>query len=427
MRIPVRDILRASHATALKVASTLITLAFGIVSARLLGAETFGAYVSIFAVAGLVSVATSVGLPALCSREFAASRGSGDRSGLKPLVQGLVVINALLVVALAVSLMLSAWVIALILIFCLLGNLTGLLGSLFIAHERVLLASWIGDVIRPVGALLALFALSVFATPSHLLPLTAQIIGVVVAGWTLLLLWRGEPLSNARRAFNAAWWSDRHSAIVKAGLIFAGTQLLINLTTQVDILILTAMASPEDVAHYYAAVRAALVITFFFGTSGLLAEPVLTRLHAAGDRYEVQSLATRTAITGAIVTVIAAALAVAIAPWYLDLYGPTFVVAFPSFCLFAAGIVARSLFGPSAPMLRAVRAEKSLLWITAGVLVLNAVVSVALVPWLGILGAAIGSGLQFAVYGILLARAVRRFGGYRTDVFLLSHRSGVAG
>lgn len=418
-----RELLRTGHATALKVMSTLTTLAFGIVGARLIGSEAFGSYVSIIALAGLISVATSIGLPSLLSREFAASRGSGDRGGLRPLVQGVAVINALFVLALAVALILEAWVSALVLMFCLLGNLTGLLGSLYIAHERVLLASWIGNVIRPVGALVALTVLSALAAPSYLLPLFAQIFGVVAAGVTLLLLWRGEPLRNAKRAFKVAWWSDRHPAIMKAGLIFAGTQVLINLTTQVDILILTVMASPDDVAHYYAAVRAALVVSFFFGTAAALAEPTLTRLHAAGERGSVQALITRTAMTGAVITVIAVAFAMAIAPWYLSLYGPSFAVAFPSLCLFLAGIVVMSFFGPAQSSLRAIRAEHLLMWITVSVVLLNCVVSVALVPLLGISGAAIGSGLQFAIYGLLLSQAVKRHGAYRSGVFRLPRAS----
>lgn len=417
-RIPVRDLFRASHATALKVISTLITLAFGILGARLLGTDTFGAYVSIFVVAGLVSVASSVGLPALMMRELAASRGNGDRRGLKPVVQGLVLINGVIGAALVVALVMGAWVAALVLTFCLLGNVAGLLGAVFIAYERVLLASWIGSVVRPGLALVTLIALGATITPSYLLPLVAQIVGVVGASTVLLLLWNGEPLSNARRAFSCAWWSDDHPTIVKSGLIFAGTQLLINLTTQVDILILAAMASPEDVAHYYAAARAALVVGFFYGATGLLAEPALTRLHAAKDHDDVQALATRTAITGFFVTVIAVIVAVVLAPWYLGLYGPSFAVAFPSFCIFAGGIVVWSFFGPAEPMLRAIRGERSLMWITASVLILNVAVSVALVPVLGISGAAIGTAIQFAVYGALLARAVKRQSNYRSNVIL---------
>jgi O-antigen/teichoic acid export membrane protein len=417
-RLHLREFLRAGHATLLKIITTLLTLAFGVIGARLLGVEVFGAYVSLFAVAGLLSVATSAGLPQLLAREFAASRGSRDRSNLKPLAQALMALNLLLLVALLVSIIWGAWIVSAALLFCLLVNISGSLEALFLASERVLLASWIVGVVRPIAALLALLVLCLVTAPSNLLPLAAQTIGVVAALAALLFLWRGEPLVHCVRAFHVPWWSRRHPSIMKAGLILAATQLLINLTTQLDILILTAMASPEDVAHYYAAVRAALVVNFFFGACGLLAEPTLTRLYAAKERGELQVLATRTAFTGAVVTLIAGGFAVLLAPWYLGLYGPSFAVAYPSFCIFVAGIVVRSFFGPSAPLLRAIRAERSLMNVTGGVLVLNAIVSVALVPWLGMEGAAIGSAIQFVVYGLLLSRAVFRNGGYRSSIFL---------
>lgn len=421
-RIPVRDILRAGYATALRIVSTILMLGFGIVGAELLGAESFGKYVSIFAIAGLAGVATSIGLPALLQREFAASRGSGDRSGLKPLTQGLAVINGLLFAALIGSAVVGSLTLMIVLGFCLISNLSGILGALFSAHERVLLYGWIGNVVGPGVALLSLLGLSIVTTPSYLIPLFAQMIGVIAAVAVLFFLWRGEPLRNSTRAFTVSWWSERHPVIVRSGLIFGGTQLLVNLTTQVDILILTAMATPEDVAHYYAAVRAAFVLNFFFAASGMLAEPTLTRLEAARKSADVQALASRTAITGAVSTVILATIAVFVAPWYLSLYGPSFAVAFFSFCIFSFGIVVRSFFGPAEPMLRATRAENSLMAITAAVLVINVAISVALVPWLGLEGAAIGSALQFITYGVLLARAVRRRGMYRTDVFFLPHK-----
>lgn len=415
-RLPFREILRAGHSTALRLATSGLTLVFGILGARLLGTETFGAYVSLFAVAGLLTVATSTGLPALLQREFSASRGNGDRTALKPLVQGLLLVNGALVLGLMVSVVLGAWAMTGVLAFCLVGNAVGVLAALFIAHERVLLTGWIGNVLTPSVALLALLALARVTTPSPLLPLFAQIVGALAALAMLLALWRGEPLHNARRALDAAWWSERHKAVIRAGLIFAGTQVLINLTTQVDIIILTAMAEPSDVAHYYAAVRAAGVVIFFFAASGLLAEPALTRLHAAGDREAVQALTSRTALSGALVTVGAAIAAVALAPFYLRLYGPDFAVALPCFCVFTAGLVVRSLSGPAEPVLRATRREGSVLVVTAAVLALNAALSAALVPLLGILGAAVGSAVQFALYGAWLALRSWRRSGIRCDV-----------
>ena len=421
-RVPIREILRVGHATSLRVATTGLTLVFGIVGARILGTETFGAYVSLFAIAGLLSVATSIGLPGLFQREVSTSRGSGDRSALKPLVQGLLLINGALALALLVALALGAIKEAVVLGFCLAGNAAGLLGSLFIAHERVLFASWIGDVFRPVVALVALIVFASLTTPTELLPLYAQIMGAAAAFVLLLVMWRGQLLSHVRRALATSWWSDGHAPILRAGLIFGGTQVLINLTTQIDILILTAMASPTEVAHYYAAVRAAMVINFFFGASGLLAEPALTRLFASGNIQGVQKLATSTALTGAILTIFATLAAIVIAPYYLKLYGSDFIVAFPSFVVFAAGLAARSLFGPAAPLLRATRSEMGLLIVTAVVLVMNAVISACLIPFLGILGAAIGSGIQFAIYGWLLSRILSRRQAFRSDVFSVYRR-----
>lgn len=421
-RAPLREIARASHSTSLRLISTALTLVFGILGAQLLGAEIFGSYVSLFTVAGLLATATSTGLPGLLQREVSASRGSGDRGALKPLVQGLIAINGALALGLVGALLIGAVTAAVILSFCIVSNAAGIVGAIFIAHERVLVAQWIGNVLRPLGALLTLLVFAALTTPTPLLPLFAQLTGVALAFAALMVLWRGEPMSNVARAVHAAWWSDRHAPLLRAGVIFAGTQVLINLTTQVDILILTVLAEPDDVAHYYAAVRAAMVINFFFGASGLLAEPALTRLHASGDRDKVQALATSTAWTGAIVTVGAALCAVFVAPYYLRLYGPDFIVALPSFIVFTSGLVVRSLFGPALPLLRATRLEWYLLRITAAVLVLNAGMTFALIPIFGLVGAAMGSAIQFALYGALMLRTVWTRNGIRSDIFVSFRR-----
>jgi O-antigen/teichoic acid export membrane protein len=412
-----RDLLRVGLAVALRLSRTVLTLAFTVMGARLLGTDLFGSYVSLFAVAGLLTVATSIGLPGLVQREISASRGSSDRSALKPLVQGIAVINCAVVVALIAAAISGKAAIAVVLLFCLVGNAAGLLGALFNSYERVLFASWISSLVGPSVALLALWALALLTSPTELLPLLAQIIGAAAIVVTLLLFWHDEPLANSRRALRSAWWSERHSSMMRAGIIFAGTQVLINLTTQIDILILTAMARTEDVAHYYAAVRAAMIVSLFFGFSGMLAEPMLTRLHANGQRGDVQKLARRTALTGAVLTIIAAIAAVGLAPFYLGLYGPGYIAAFPSFCVFTAGLVAFSLFGPAEPLLRATRLELKLLIFTAFSLILNAVLTALLIPFFGMLGAAIGSGVQFAAYGGLLAYALWRRSSYRSDIF----------
>ncbi|KCZ47243.1 lipopolysaccharide biosynthesis protein [Hyphomonas sp. CY54-11-8] len=418
--LPIDQIKRAGFATFLRLLATSLSLSFSIFGAQLLGAKFFGEYVSFFAVAGLLTVATSIGLPALLQREISASRGSGDRHSLPPLAQGLLLLNGILLVSLGGAIFTHNHSLSIIIAFCLAGNAAGVFASIYSAHEKVILASLINDVVRPASALLALFALSLISTPSSALPMYAQIIGTSTAIVTFFLLWQGEPLTKGLSFLRSDWWSERHLSMLRTGWIFASTQFLINLTTQIDVLILTALTSPEDVAHYYAAARAALVINFFYGASGLVAEPLLTRLYAAGDKQEFQKNTTRTAYAGAIVTIIAAIASIFVAPFYLNLYGPDFSNALPAYCVVVLGLALRSLFGPTIPLLRATRSDGTLLLITAVVIAINAALSISLVPHIGILGAAIGSGVQFSIYGLILGIALWRQTSIRPDVFILA-------
>ncbi|MEJ6012158.1 oligosaccharide flippase family protein [Novosphingobium aquae] len=413
-----RHLRQTIYATFLRILSTGMTLLFAILCARLMGEKIFGTYVTLFSLAGVISVATSVGLPGLFQREMAASRSTRDRSYVVPIAQWLLLITAALLVATIGSFFMAQPEIGLMILFCLFAQLGAFVNSLFLAYERVVLVSFFEGVLRPASALLALVVLSAALVPSPLIPLGAQVLGVGIAGGSLLLFWRGEPLSRSLRALRHRWWSEHHSPVAKASVTFAITQVLVNLTFQADVLILSYNLAPEEVGYYYAAIRACLVINFFFGASALIAEPTLTRLHADGATAEFQMLAARTAMIGAFVTILAAIVATILAPWYLGIYGPAFTVAFPSFCVVAAGLAIQSLFGPSASILRAVRGEQSLLKITAMVLVVNCAITGALVPFMGMLGAAIGTAAQFVIYGVLLARACKSSdGGYRSGIF----------
>lgn len=416
-------VVRGGHVTFLRLTSTAITLAFGIVAAGLLGAEVFGGYVSLMAIAGVAATATSIGLPSLLAREIASSRGSGDAAALKPLAQGIFVLNAALVIVVAGTFALGWDEIGLVLLFALAGNAVGTLGAAYSGFERVLFAGWVASILRPSVTIATLWMLAQVFEPSIRLPVLAQIGGAAVAATVLLIFWCGvTPAAAVPAVFRAAWWSPRHRALLRLGGIFAGNQLLINLTTQIDILILTVLVSPEEMAHYYAAARAALVVSFFFGSSAILAEPQLARLFAGGELDGVRRVALSTARAGFLMTVLAALAAIMFAPLYLDLYGPGFRAAFPALAISAAGLVGWSLFGPAQVLMRAARLDSDLLWQTGAAVAINAAATALLVPILGITGAAVGTAFQFVSYGWLLARTVARKTAVRTDLFPIGSR-----
>ncbi|MBJ3775919.1 lipopolysaccharide biosynthesis protein [Acuticoccus mangrovi] len=411
LRPAVRALLSGGHVALLRLLNTGLTLVFAILATRWLGAEIFGAYVSLMAVAGVIQVATSLGLPALVTREVAARRGDGGRGALPPLVQAVLLINGLLVLGGIVATLAFGATAGLVMLFALLANLAGVLGAVHGGREAILLAGWLGGVVRFLVALAALAILVATTAPSIVVPLGAQIVGALAGAAALALAMPPRRLGLAAiEGIGAPWWSAAHGPMVRAGFTFAGVQLLLNLTTQVDILVLMLLATPRDVALYYAAARAALVVSFFFNAAALLAEPRLTRLHAAGDIAAAQALARQTARMGVAMTLVSVVAAALLGPFYLGLYGEGFGAAYPALVVAGVGYLGWSLFGPAQQVLRAVRAERALLVATAVALAVNAVLTAALVPFLGILGAALGTAASFLVNGALTARAARRAG-----------------
>ena len=118
---------RALHSTALRLTSTGLSLVFGIVGARLIGAEGFGAYASLMAIVGFLSVATSVGLPTLVIREIASARGSGAHDGVTPLTQICCLIVALSLLTVCTSLMFRSFDLSLVMAIALAFNVVMIL------------------------------------------------------------------------------------------------------------------------------------------------------------------------------------------------------------------------------------------------------------------------------------------------------------
>lgn len=416
-----RQAITVAHATVLRIATALFSLAFGMAGARLLGVETFGGYVSLMAIAALVTTVCSVGLPALITREVAAARGGIGTGRLRPLIDWSVIILLLLGVATGLS---GFWLgpdIGLVLAFVCLSNGAAFLAALHVGFERVLYASWIDGVLRPVCALVALAALAWSGFVSAQAAVVAQIIGVVAAALVFLGFFDPRRASGTLQSIRRQprRWAS-HWGVARMGALIAGTQLLINATTQIDILILTAMTSPEDVAHYYAAARAALVVSFFFGSCGALVEPRLARLYASGDTESFGRLINSTALLGACMTVLAALGALIVAPYYFDMYGATFSDASIALVILVFGLVAWSLFGPALIALRAARQDKRLLVATVLAVATNIGLSLLLVPAFGMNGAALGTAAQFIVFGCTMTLFLARTTGLRPDVFQFS-------
>lgn len=413
--------LSAAFTAGIRIFSAIASLAFSIVGARLLGAEAFGNYVSLMTAASLGAVIISFGLPQLLERELAHSRGSGDRASLVPIAKLLCISSS--IILFATILTNSFWdrSYALVLAFMTLSGLAGVLAAIHAGLERVLLSAWVTGFWRPIAALVFLLALAAFGSTSLISALGSQIAGVAVSIALLayFLFTRNYPdlvlvWTDVR---NGDLWDQQHTRALSSALTFAAVQLVINATTQVDIIVLTALADSTVVAHYYAAARAANVISFFYGASIALASPTIVRLVAKGDIIGTARSVREAAMSGSILTVCAACVAAAGSHAYLSFYGPSFTEAKWPLIILLIGFCGMSLLGPAQPVLLAFKKERVVFAITLTSLGVNALVSFLLVPSIGMSGAAIGTCVQLVCYMGGQSAACYFLCGVRTDVF----------
>lgn len=411
------------YAGGLRFITTLTMLAFAILGTRLLGAETFGTYISVMAVATIATTALGLGLPALLGREVAAARGGAPDVLLGPVGQWLLIVNVLVALCSLGALALGQGLLALALFFVVVANGAQTLGIVMTGFERVLFAQTVGGLIRPLAALCFLFIMVWLIGPTVSAPLWAQVLGATTALLILLVGWRGPGHAAAiTRMKIAGFWSPNHSHALRQGLVYAGSQTLINASTQIDVILLTLLAEPRDVAAYYAVSRAGIAVSYFFNAAGLLAAPAMTRLWAQGKCAEFAALARQTARLGAALTVCGALGAWLLSELYLKLYSPEFLSEIWGIRILAVAYLIIALMGPTQQLLRATGHEADVMRIFAASCLLNIVLSAALIPSMAVIGAIIGTVAQLLASFTALYIFTRLRLGLRVDILAFDKR-----
>lgn len=394
-----------------RIGSAIFAMLFGVAAVRFVGADEFGVYLGIMAVTGLVATLTTFGIPTQLSRELAMERGGGSRDGLGPLVDLTIwlVVGLFLVSGLATAS--GALHLSLGLFFALLKLALDITIALYVGAERVVEGFWITLFLYPLMAILMLVTLfwlgHIHNGATELF--VAQILAALLALVTALVL-APRIASSAIRLVPVPRirWERVHWGYVRTGVVLALTQALIGLSTQIDILVLSAFRTPAEVAYYHAAARAALVVSMFSGMIAAIAAPTLMRQLSEDSSTAQISTVQRTALSGFIVTVGASAAVLTLGPFYLSLYGPDFRLAYPLLVLLCGAFLAFSAAGPAQMVLRAYQLDQITLWVQVAALTVNVCLSVALVGSLGTLGVALATAIQFVLMGWWMNLACRR-------------------
>lgn len=345
-------------------------------------------------------------------------RGRGSEDGLGPLVDLAVWLLTGLALSASAAALAGAEHLALGLGFALVSLALTLSTSIYTGADRVVTGGWISLVLRPLLALVFL-AVLIFLDLLRAFDLfAAQVLAALLALAAAITLARHLIRPTLRLiTIPGIRWQPAHLRYLRIGVVLAASQTLISMSTQVDILVLTAFRAPEEVGYYHAAARAALVISMFAGMTAAVAAPTLMSQVSQGDKTAITGTVRNIAFVGFSITFAAFATVLLIGQYYLRLYGPGFESVYPVMILLCGAFVVFSLAGPAQMVLRAHRLDRVTLWALAAAVTINALLSILLVGSFGMWGVALATAAQFVVMGVAMNMSCRYWLGLRVGLF----------
>lgn len=400
----------------LKVSSALLAFLMNLFLTHLLGIHHYGVYVYALAWLNLLSIPSTLGVESLLIRQVAiynADQAWPFMLGLTRWANQIATINSCL---LGLGFALLAW--------WLIPNpeqvtaiLIALLALPIISRRNLRIATMkgLGEVVRgsipeTVAFPLLLMGLSGLGYWgfNHYFSVQWVMGSVVLAsllslllGWQLLRqVWPKMALLPTPKYQRQVW--------IKTIPAFLTLGLLVILNSKIAILVLGAWQETKMAGIYAITDQISILISFsLLAINGTLA-PAISRFYAAGDLNSLQNIVTRCA-KATLLTMVPAALGVMIlAPWILSIFGPEFTDGTASLRILCIGQIVNASTGSVGLILNMTGHEKRNVISLALGTSINLLLTLLLVPNLGIMGAAIASASSMTAWNLCSAWQILR-------------------
>ena len=254
-------------------------------------------------------------------------------------------------------------------------------------------------IIRPltIAALVAgLWWMGVDVTASHVLAIAVAVTAILVSSQAFVLRRRLIALlGKPEKATTRRVW-------VKASIPLALIVTVEEIFYWSDVLILGFLVPSEDVSLYFAALRSMALTTFVQYAFMLVSARKFSLANAGRDRAELQAKVREASSWTFVLSIPAVLLTLAAGYPLLRLFGPEFVEAWPVMAVIGLALLLRASVGQAVDLLTVLGRQKASLAIALTALGVNIIMSVSLVPIIGIMGAAIGTATAYGVRALLL-------------------------
>jgi O-antigen/teichoic acid export membrane protein len=407
----------AGTAFLIRAASGAMGLPFQVLLARWMGAHEFGIYAYVWTWVLLIGSFIDFGfetsaqrfIPAYSeTKKFDLLRGFIRGSGL--LVLGFAAIIAALS-AIAIK-ALQPWIgeatVLPLYLACLVLPLYGLAlaqGGIARSYDWTSLALTPSYIIRQI-VILALVGVAYFAglAADAVTAMAASLIAVWATSLVQYLILRRKLKSKITRgpaAYDFKEWLRISLPIFMVGSFFF-------LLTYVDVLVLQAFRSPQEVAIYFAATKVLALVGFIYYSVAAASAHNFTKLHVSGDRRKLAAFFADSVRWTFWPSLAMTALVVLLGKPILYLFGAVFTQGYSLLLILSIGILARAAVGPADRLLNMLGEQKICALVYVWVFALNFIGCLLLIPHFGVTGAAISTSMALVVESITLFLIVSR-------------------
>lgn len=385
--------------------------------ARLLSLEGFGEYYYVIAVIGIVAIPVQAGMPILVVRETARYKSSNELRKMSAMWRwsSSNAIRLSLVAIVVASIILGfsgiegdtrlTWLLALLAIP--ITALCGIRAAQLRGLHRVLHGQFPEMVLRPLVFIIALILLKkvdIIITPwlAMALYLFSYFVSYLVGA---AILRKSAPfnISNSLRDYTdkGGWWSGLIPLTLVSSL---GT-----IVQQVDIILLGVLGTAEQVGVYRAAMAISILVAFGLSAVNAVMAPRFAGGYRSGDRRDLQKMVTLSVRLNVLIAVPVFLLLFFVGNQVLSFFfGPEFVVGAKSLVILALAQLVNAIFGPVALLLNMSGYEKITVKALAMAVVMNIFLNLALIPRMGMEGAALATLIGMIFWNFYLAIEVRR-------------------
>ncbi|WP_169196479.1 oligosaccharide flippase family protein [Devosia sp. MC1541] len=191
-------------------------------------------------------------------------------------------------------------------------------------------------------------------------------------------------------------------------LVLSGLE---DLTGYADVLMLALLAGPEEVAVYFAAARCLALGGFVAYAMTLVAGRRYALDFAGASNDQLQRSISRGTMLTVGLTTAAVAVTIIAAPLLLRAFGEAYEAGWPLVAVLGAGMVAKSLSGQAQEALIVLGKQRTGIVVNLVSVTASVVLIAALTPQFGLIGAAAGAAIAMAVRSLALAIGLWRATG----------------